>query len=66
VAEIQKRWEERGLTIALENMRANGCYAIQDKVRVVDPNGYRNFRPEAGVSYHRRYKRNAQWRDFDE
>jgi len=41
VAEIQKRWEERGLTIALEEKRTSCCHAVQDKAWVVDPNGYR-------------------------
>jgi catechol 2,3-dioxygenase-like lactoylglutathione lyase family enzyme len=41
VTEMQKRWEERGLTIALEEKQTSCCYAIQDKAWVVDPNGYR-------------------------
>jgi len=41
VTEMQKRWEERGLKIALEEKQTACCYAVQDKAWVVDPNGYR-------------------------
>lgn len=41
VAEMQTRWEGRGLTIALEEKRTSCCYAVQDKTWVIDPNGYR-------------------------
>lgn len=41
VIAMRRRLEERGLTIALEENQTNCCYAIQDKVWVVDPNGYR-------------------------
>src|SRR5262245_27790387 len=41
VTEMQKRWEERGLKIALEEKQTSCCYAVQDKAWVVDPNGYR-------------------------
>lgn len=41
VLEMKERLQQRGLTIALEERETNCCYAIQDKVWVVDPNGYR-------------------------
>jgi catechol 2,3-dioxygenase-like lactoylglutathione lyase family enzyme len=41
VTEMRKRLEDRGLKIALEEKQTACCYAVQDKVWVVDPNGYR-------------------------
>ncbi len=40
MTEMRERLEERGLEIALEEKQTSCCYAIQDKVWVVDPNGY--------------------------
>jgi len=41
VMEMRQRLEERGLKIALEERQTDCCYAIQDKIWVSDPNGYR-------------------------
>ncbi len=41
VTEMRKRLEERGLKIILEEKQTACCYAVQDKVWVSDPNGYR-------------------------
>lgn len=41
VWKMQQRLEARGLKIALEERQTDCCYAIQDKVWVTDPNGYR-------------------------
>ncbi|MDX2032852.1 MAG: ArsI/CadI family heavy metal resistance metalloenzyme [Blastocatellia bacterium] len=41
VKEMKQRLEERGLKILLEETGTNCCYAIQDKVWVSDPNGFR-------------------------
>jgi catechol 2,3-dioxygenase-like lactoylglutathione lyase family enzyme len=41
VMAMRQRLEERGLQILLEERQTDCCYAIQDKVWVSDPNGYR-------------------------
>ena len=41
VLAMRDRLVERGLPIALEEKQTSCCYAVQDKVWVVDPNGYR-------------------------
>ena len=41
VLAMRDRLTERGLPIALEEKQTSCCYAVQDKVWVVDPNGYR-------------------------
>ncbi len=41
VLEMRQRLIERGLPIALEEEKVSCCYAVQDKVWVTDPNGYR-------------------------
>ncbi len=41
VLEMRDRLIERGLPITLEETNTACCYAVQDKVWVTDPNGYR-------------------------
>lgn len=41
VLEMRDRLIERGLPIALEETNTACCYAVQDKVWVTDPNGYK-------------------------
>lgn len=41
VLAMRDRLIERGLPIALEETNTSCCYAVQDKVWVTDPNGYR-------------------------
>lgn len=40
VLAMRERLQERGLE-TLDEMQTNCCYAIQDKIWVIDPNGYR-------------------------
>lgn len=40
VLAMKARWQAAGLS-TLDEMQTNCCYAIQDKVWAVDPNGYR-------------------------
>jgi catechol 2,3-dioxygenase-like lactoylglutathione lyase family enzyme len=40
VLKMRERWQARGL-VTEDEMQTNCCYAIQDKVWVTDPNGYR-------------------------
>ena len=41
VLAMRERLVERGLPIALDETNTTCCYAVQDKIWVVDPNGYR-------------------------
>lgn len=41
VLAMRERLVERGLPIALEETNTTCCFAVQDKIWVVDPNGYR-------------------------
>jgi catechol 2,3-dioxygenase-like lactoylglutathione lyase family enzyme len=40
VLKMRERWQAGGL-VTEDEMQTNCCYAIQDKVWVTDPNGYR-------------------------
>lgn len=40
VLALKARWQAAGLS-TLDEMQTNCCYAIQDKVWAIDPNGYR-------------------------
>jgi len=41
VLAMRERLVGRGLSIALDETNTTCCYAVQDKIWVVDPNGYR-------------------------
>jgi catechol 2,3-dioxygenase-like lactoylglutathione lyase family enzyme len=41
VLAMRERLVERGLPIALDETNTTCCFAVQDKIWVVDPNGYR-------------------------